>query len=174
MTKNKTKKNLTWKLKDLPTASELADLVRADVIKPDEAREIVFGSAENDKEKIKALEELIEFLQDLTKELSKNRTTTFIPWSRTVYIDGSQPYWDKYWMRTEKILCDAGLSVGKSDLTVASGVNSLKLNGSGNAIKSKPLYSGDVAQLGGSMAVDNTHRQAMTMTVSYNDKNSIS
>lgn len=115
----KTKKNLTWKLKELPTASELADLVDSEVITTDEAREIVFGTAENDKEKIKALEEQLDFLRDLVKELAQKRQTTFIPYSRTIRY-----YNEPYWAKTNEVLCDAGLTMSTSEssrLTMTTG-----------------------------------------------------
>lgn len=114
----KMKKNLTWKLKELPTASELADLVDSEVITTEEAREIVFGNSENDKEVIKTLQDQIEFLQDLVKEMSRNRTTTYIP-TITREITVTRPYWDKYWMSTNKVLGDAGYT-----LTTSGSVNS--------------------------------------------------
>lgn len=117
MTKN-TKKNLTWKLTELPTAGHLADLVKSEVISKEEAREIMFGSAENDKEKVKALEELVKFLEDLVKDLSKNRTT-YTPFHHTFYYNQT-PYWDKYWDRTYEVLCSAGLSVVSGPITTTA------------------------------------------------------
>lgn len=124
MTKN-TKKNLTWKLKEQPSGHVVAELVTSGVLKPDEAREILFGNSENDKEKIKALEELVKFLEGLVTELSKNRnTTTFVPYNRTVYIDTpTKPYWDKYWMNTHTVLCNAGVDVQSATLTTTSDIH---------------------------------------------------
>lgn len=102
------KKNLTWKLKEMPTGGELADLVETDVITKEEAREIMFGSAENDKEKIKALEEQIEFLRDLVTELSKNKTTTIYDWT---YSRPIRYYNTPYWKDTYTVLCNNGLNL---------------------------------------------------------------
>lgn len=111
MTKNE-KRNLTWKLKDMPSAGELANLVNSEVITRDEAREIMFGNADDDKAKIEALEKMVEFLQGLVENLSKNKTTTYIPYERTVYIDRTvRPYWDRYWSGTEKVLVNNGMTL---------------------------------------------------------------
>lgn len=104
------KKNLTWKLNDLPTAGHLADLVKSEVISKDEAREIMFGNTENDKDKIEALEKLVEFLQGLVKDLTKNKQT-FVPYERTIYVDRSiRPYFDRYWLSTSKALGSNGVT----------------------------------------------------------------
>lgn len=114
MTKNKTMtkktRNLTWKLEDLPSVDELAKLVDTKILTPEEAREIVLGDPESDKGKIKALEELVSFLQDTITELSKNKQT-FIPIERTIYIDRTvRPYWDRYWLSTSKALSSNGVT----------------------------------------------------------------
>jgi hypothetical protein len=119
------KKNLTWKLKEMPTGGELADLVETGVISKEEAREIMFGSAENDKEKVKALEEQLEFLRDLVKELSKNRTTTIYDWT---YAKPIKYYNSPYWKTTDTILCNAGLDLKTEQLgtLTTTGYSSVK------------------------------------------------
>lgn len=120
--KNTTKKNLTWKLSELPTAGELADLVDSEVISKEEAREIMFGSAENDKEVIKTLQDQLEFLQDLVKELSKRNTTTYLPtFTREIHV--TRPYYEKYWMNTNKVLGDAGYTLTAGSVTTTSGTS---------------------------------------------------
>jgi hypothetical protein len=113
MTKNT--KNLTWRLEKLPTASEIADLVEAEVITKEEAREIMFGAAESDKEKIKAQEELIKFLQGLVETLAKERgksTTTFVPYTRTIEYKPSAT-WNKVWCDTQSALGSSGLMMSE-------------------------------------------------------------
>lgn len=118
MTKNK--KNLSWNLPELPTGGELAELVDTGVISKEEAREIMFGAAESDKEVIKTLQEQIEFLQDLVKELSKNRPT-YIP-TITREIHTTRPYYEKYWGNTHKLLGSTGYTVSTGTTTnLASG-----------------------------------------------------
>lgn len=105
MTKEE-KRNLSWKLGEFPTASELADLVEIGVISKEEAREMMFGSAENDKEKIQALEEQVEFLRDLVETLSKNKTQTIIrDWT---YDRPVRWYHTPYWRDTVTFMNNAG------------------------------------------------------------------
>lgn len=109
MKKNEEQRNLTWKLGALPTAGELAELVDSGVISKDEARDIMFGNPESDKEKIEALEKLVDFLQGLVKDLTKSNKQTFVPYERTIYVDRAiRPYFDRYWMSTSKKLGDDG------------------------------------------------------------------
>jgi len=68
-----TKKNLTWRLKSLPTATEIADLVEQKVIDKDEARELLFEKSE--RSKTKEYEDKIEFLEGIVKALSENRSS---------------------------------------------------------------------------------------------------
>ena len=72
------KTNLNWRLKELPDAVDVAELVDKKVITPEEARELLFNdSKEVDKdEKVKALKEQIEFLEKIVDALSHNRTQT--------------------------------------------------------------------------------------------------
>lgn len=114
MKMTKKKKNLTWQLAELPTGGELADLVSEGVISKEEAREIMFGSADNDKETIKALEEQVDFLRELVTELSKNR-------SQTVIHDWTYPRTLRYynnggavWANTVKTLANSGYELGES------------------------------------------------------------
>lgn len=171
MTKNK--KNLTWKLKEQPSGHVVAELVAAGVLKPEEARDILFGNSENDKDKIEALEKLVEFLQGLVTDLSKNRSgTTFIPYTQTVYIDrGARPYWDKYWMNTNKILCKAGIDMQSSTLTTSGTGGTINATSIANSssIKSATYANADYSGFtSGSMNV-NEGKNAITLSVSKND-----
>lgn len=61
---------LQWKLKKLPTGDEVAKLVEQGIISKEEARTILFQQV-NQNEKVKALEEQVEFLRGVVKDLSK-------------------------------------------------------------------------------------------------------
>lgn len=104
MTK-KEERNLTWKLSELPTAGELAELVDAEVMTKEEARDMMFGSPESDKDKIKALEDQVALLLELVKSLS-NKSPQIINVPYTYARTG--PYWEKYWMNTNKVLTSGG------------------------------------------------------------------
>lgn len=135
MTKEE-KRNLTWKLKELPTASELADLVDAGILKPEEAREMVVGTKQHDKDKIVALEKMVEFLQGVVTELSKNRPT-YTPIQKTVYIDRAvRPYWNQLWMNTANALSnDVSLTSHTAGNFATSAVNYVN-TGTGKSVTS--------------------------------------
>jgi len=67
-------KKLNWKLKELPTASEVSDLVESGVITATEAKEMLFSEADDKDPTIQELKRQIEFLEGLVKDLSKNRS----------------------------------------------------------------------------------------------------
>lgn len=129
-------KTLNWKLKELPTAEAVAELVAQEIITPEEGREILFGSREYDYEKMKALEEQVAFLQDLVKELAKKNTTTI--WTGYSYSKPVRYYDTPYWGKTYEVLCDAGLKLdtntiestaGSTFVNTASSIDSNKLVG---------------------------------------------
>lgn len=96
-----TKKELKWRLSDLPTASEVADLVEQEIITKDEAREILFNEQEPEKssKEVKALKEQIKFLNQVIEAISQRRSevitvySTFYPYW---YWPSRQPNWVKY------------------------------------------------------------------------------
>lgn len=88
-------KNLTWKLKELPNAAELAQMVDAGIISTDEARDMAFGSPESDKDRIKALEEQIVILQELIENLFKQQDIRYVPFERVITVPRRN--WEYYW-----------------------------------------------------------------------------
>lgn len=89
------KKDLTWRLSELPDATDVARLVEQMVITVDEAREILFRERTNDDKsdryvEVKSLKEQIKFQQDtidkLISKLGKVQfTNTYIPRYPTSY-----------------------------------------------------------------------------------------
>ena len=77
MTKNK---KIVWRLKDLPTGDEVAELVKVGVLTKDEAREILLVDDTSDPQKIKELEEEVKFLRKLADKLAGqgNHWTTIV------------------------------------------------------------------------------------------------
>lgn len=73
-------KKLNWRLKDLPDATDVAELVDKKVITPDEARELLFSDKPDEAKKLKELEEEVKFLRDLCDKLAakSNGWTTII------------------------------------------------------------------------------------------------
>lgn len=130
--KNKDERNLTWKLGTLPSAGELSDLVDSGVITKDEARDIMFGNPESDKEKIEALEKLVDFLQGLVKDLTKNKQT-FVPYERTIYVDRNiRPYFDRYWLSTSKALGSSGVTFNAANSGTVSSTSTAFYASSGS------------------------------------------
>lgn len=64
------KKRLNWKLKQLPTGSEVAELVKQKIITAEEARQILFNDGLSDDDTILELKRQIDFLEGLVKKLS--------------------------------------------------------------------------------------------------------
>lgn len=73
-------KNLTWRLKELPTGDDVATLVEQKVITKEEARDLLFSKTkQEDKPTIEALKKQIEFLEGLVRELANNGgNTTYV------------------------------------------------------------------------------------------------
>lgn len=87
---------LNWRLKELPTADEIASLVEQEVITKEEAREMLFKDKKeiDQDEKTKALKEQIEFLEGVIDRLTKTRSAwswTYTPSYPTIYWNTSKP-----------------------------------------------------------------------------------
>lgn len=67
------KKKLKWRLAELPSGGEVAELVAEGVITIDEARDMLFNEEEKiPKNKLKEFEEEIKFLRELCDKLAAN------------------------------------------------------------------------------------------------------
>ena len=95
-----TEKKLTWKFKELPTASEVAQLVETGVIKPEEARDILFKEEVKQSDEVEALKEMVNTLQEMVKDLlARPNVTQIVPFTRVVEVPRRlNPYWEKYWV----------------------------------------------------------------------------
>lgn len=65
-----TKKQLNWRLKDLPDAVDVAELVDKKVITPEEARQLLFNEGKDEGKKFNELEEEVRFLRELCDKLA--------------------------------------------------------------------------------------------------------
>lgn len=93
------RKKLTWRLSDLPTAAEVADLVNAGVLERDEARQILIKEEVpmSDKEETEALKEMVRTLQDAVRDLMSR--PTIAPYTKVVEVQPRyRPYWDTIFM----------------------------------------------------------------------------
>lgn len=88
-----TKKNLTWRLKDLPDAIDVAELVDKKIITPEEARDLLFNEGKNEGKKIKELEEEVKFLRDLCDSLANKANSWPIIVEKYREYVPRYPYW---------------------------------------------------------------------------------
>jgi hypothetical protein len=97
-----TKKELKWRLSELPTGGEVAELVEQEIITKEEARDILFNETEQEPKTptVKKLEKQIEFLEELVKDLSKRPNQVI----STTYVDNwvkrYTPALPQVWMST--------------------------------------------------------------------------
>lgn len=81
----KKENELLWRLKELPTGREIAELVAQEVITTDEARKLLFTEKQKveirQPEKEKALEEEVSFLRKVIDELASSKSGGYV----TVY-----------------------------------------------------------------------------------------
>lgn len=102
MTKNEKtqeEKKLVWKMKELPSADSIGNLVDTKVITPEEARAILFKEETKQSDEVEALKEMVKTLQEVVKDLQERaRNVQLVPYTKIVEIPVRRtPYWDKYW-----------------------------------------------------------------------------
>jgi hypothetical protein len=89
-------KKLVWKFKDLPTASEVANLVETKVITPEEARTILFKEEFKKSDEVEALQEMVKTLSEMVKDLmSRQSNVTLVPYTKVVTVPRR---WEPYWI----------------------------------------------------------------------------
>lgn len=89
------KNTLKWRLGKLPTSVEVQDLVKADLITKEEARDIMFNNETEEEVDKKSLESEIKFLRELVTKLSNK--STIIETIRTIQPTYTgQPWWNPY------------------------------------------------------------------------------
>jgi hypothetical protein len=90
-----TKKELKWRLTDLPTGDEVASLVEQKVITTEEARQILFNEDKDSSTKVKELEEEVKFLRELCDKLAAKTTGG---WQTIVHeYRGYHPYYHRWY-----------------------------------------------------------------------------
>ena len=77
---------MRWKLKTLPTPTDITALIEKGVISKDEARDILFNSEEVGERSIDSLKQEIKFLRELVEKLAnRSQITTTIKEVRVPY-----------------------------------------------------------------------------------------
>ena len=93
-------KKIKWNLKEAPTSEGLEKLVKAKILKEDEAREILFSYVEEEKRDIDSLKSEIEFLRKLVQKLSER--SQIVSTIREIEV----PYYKKYpWYGQYEVWC---------------------------------------------------------------------
>lgn len=95
------KNKLTWRLSDLPTASEVASLVDSNVLSIDEARQILIKEEvpKSNSEEIEALKDMVGKLQETVNDLLSRPPTINVPYTKVIEVQPRfRPYWDTIFM----------------------------------------------------------------------------
>lgn len=114
-------KKLVWKLKELPTAEAIADLVDTKVITPEEARDILFKEEAKQSDEVEALKEMVKTLQEMVHDLlSRQNNITLVPYTKVVEVPiKTTPYWDRYWTCTGTTTSSSGNTDGFTTYTLS-------------------------------------------------------
>lgn len=111
-----TKKKLNWRLTDLPTAGEVAELVDSGVITKEEARDILFNEKDNESAQVDELKRQIEFLEKIIENVSLGHRTIL------TYTPALPQY--TYWRRNPNIWMS---TAGSRGMTTSYSANTSKL-----------------------------------------------
>lgn len=136
-------KDLVWRLKNLPEAGEIADLVSTGVITKEEAREILFKpealKRDEESEQVKSLKEQVEFQQQTIDKLINKLSSRYDGWT---FVNTYTPrYPTQYWM-----------TAGSTTLTSSKPFNGLSIK---ENVVSYNLGSGTTGTSGGSTTLEN-------------------
>lgn len=109
---------LKWRLQELPTGGEIAELVAQEVITKEEAREILFSKSSKDGEDVKSLKSEINFLRELVEKLSSK--TNYYPIWQTIT---TAPYRNYPWFQVYSgTLGSSGTNYASTASTLGSSV----------------------------------------------------
>ena len=135
MTKNQ---RIIWRLKEQPTAEALQKLVGAGVLKPEEAREILFSLEDVEDRDKKSLEAEIMFLRELVEKLANRNETRIVEVIREV----EKPWkrWDWYtpyvtWCRSNSLDANDLSTTESSKISGGSGFMTVNIGGEFSQIK---------------------------------------
>lgn len=117
-----TAKSLKWRLRELPTGDEIAQLVEQGVITKEEARDLLFSDGNDTQEENKALKEQIKFQQETIDKLIDKLNSSNAYW--TIHHTYTPRYPTTYWIN----------AVGSSSSGSLMGTASRMLNVSNNEV----------------------------------------
>jgi hypothetical protein len=119
------KNKLTWRLSDLPTASEVASLVDSNVLSIDEARQILIKEEvpKSNSEEIEALKDMVAKLQETVKDLLSRPPTINIPFTKVIEVPRRyRPYWETTFLNSGGVYGSTGI---KTDMATAVNGNGM-------------------------------------------------
>lgn len=128
-----------WRLSELPTPSELTELVTAGILTKEEAREILISLETDEERDKKSLQGEIKFLRELVEKLSNNRRADII---REIQVI-EKPYYRQPWFQPYYSYVNAvglGTTATMSASSTAGG-NNLIVSGTGSSSGTNALYS---------------------------------
>lgn len=126
-----------WRLSELPTPSELTELVTAGILTKEEAREILISLETDEERDKKSLQGEIKFLRELVEKLSSNRRADII---REIQVI-EKPYYRQPWFQPYYSYVNAVGSATMTASTTAGGSNNLIVSGTGSSSGTNALYS---------------------------------
>jgi len=111
-------KKLNWRLKELPTANEIASLVEREVITKLEARDMLFSVVEKNDKQVEALKEQIEFMDTMITKLMNQKS--FNP----INLTHTPVYPIHYWRPTTFMATTGNLNSTLNTASVGGGIAS--------------------------------------------------
>lgn len=122
----KLKNKLTWRLSDLPSAAEVADLVNAGVLERDEARQILIKEEvpKSNSEEIEALKDMVGKLQETVNDLLSRPPTINVPFTKDIVVQPRfRPYWDSVFLNnTNRLSTLTTTANGNTTYTLTSNI----------------------------------------------------
>lgn len=123
------KSALKWRLGNKPTREDVMILLEKEIISKDEARQMLF-SEETKDDKLKALEEQIEFLKNVIEKMSNQSpqivykyVTDYVP--RITYVNSGIGNWEKTKFFAGNIASNMIASTAGNNATFGSSIGGL-------------------------------------------------
>lgn len=112
-------KILKWRLSKAPTLEDVQSMLKDDIIDKEEARQMLFSTAEQTSEREEALKEQIKFLEKVIEKLTEPKLSVTTTWPPSYTVTPNYPV--KYWVTS-------GNSIGNGTGIYSLGANTVSLN----------------------------------------------
>lgn len=137
-----------WRLKDQPTTTNVLELVNANLITKEEAKDIIFTQQTEEGRDNKSLQSEIKFLRDLVDKLSNGQSNRVVQ----IIHEVQKPYQQWGWYQPYYTWCSTA-TIGNNVLTTDS--TNVLLNGISNATTGIAAVSYANAQTAGNTSFSN-------------------